>query len=384
VGDPNVSYGSTEFSPDWKYLVWGEYATDGTDNMVMWHCEMNPDTGDLIPADGKGFRAFESTGWGRATAGRDAQGVNYVGMNRSGQLVLVRPTSATSGTVSILPTPVDFTRRAIYVSDAPEEPGQNGYVFWIKNENVAGAGDSRNSWVELRYVSLANPSVEVVLQHQNRPPGQGGWAPLDAVFPRWIRGRTALTSGIRDANGFEQVVEFDFTQGTTPPTPRTVTTGASRKPDAFPWTFGNQDILMSSTIDGTGAATIYTRPAGTQFFTPVETITPSTGTLTPPVFSQSNERMSFGGRAFTSFQTNSSAGEFFGTTFQETGEIWLSTILQTPPQQWRLSDDSDRAKFENEPYEGRSKVWVFYSSVPRGSSLRRTVISLRRCETPLR
>jgi len=40
VGDPKVSYGSTEFSPDWKYLIWGEYATDGADNMVMWHCEM--------------------------------------------------------------------------------------------------------------------------------------------------------------------------------------------------------------------------------------------------------------------------------------------------------------------------------------------------------
>jgi len=160
VGDPNVSYGSTEFSPDWKYLIWGEYATDGTGNLVVWHCEVNPETGDLIPADGKGFRAFESTLWGRASAGRDAQGVNYVGMNRSGQLVLVRPTSATTGTVAILPTPADITRRAIYVSDAPEAPGQIGYVFWIKNENVAGsAGDTRNTWVELRYISLADPCV---------------------------------------------------------------------------------------------------------------------------------------------------------------------------------------------------------------------------------
>jgi len=162
-----------------------------------------------------------------------------------------------------------------------------------------------------------------------------------------------------------------------------VTNDPASKADAFPWTFGNQDILMSGTSGGAGSIQIYTRPVGTQFFTPVETITPSIATLTPPVFAQSAERTSFGGRAYVSFQVNPSGSGFFDLTFSQTGEIWLTTILQTPQQQWRLSDDSDRAKFENEPYEGRSKVWVFYSSFAKGSNPRRTVIQLRRCDTPL-
>lgn len=382
VGDPKVSYGSTEFTPDWKYLVWGEYAADGSDNMIMWHCEMNPDTGDMIPADGKGFRAFDSTGWGRASPGRDAQGVFYVGMNRAGQLVVARPTSATTGTVMVLPAPVDFKRRAIYATDLPQEPGAVGYVFWITNENVIGGpGDPRNSWVELRYLSLANPAVEIVLQHQTRPPVANAFAPLDIAFPRCLRGTARITSGVRDANGKVQVVEFDLAQPN--PTPRSVTTDPVTKSDVFPWSIGGQDILMSGTDSTQGATQIYTRPVGGQFFTPAETIAPRVDTLTPPVFAQSNERIPFDGRAYTAFQVNSSSSAFFDTTFEETGEIWLATVRQSPQQQWRLSEDLDKAKFEDEPFVGRSKVWVFYSSCPRGSVLRSTIINLRRCDTPL-
>lgn len=83
------------------------------------------------------------------------------------------------------------------------------------------------------------------------------------------------------------------------------------------------------------------------------------------------------------FQVNSREDDFFGTTFQQTGEIWVATIDQEPAQQWRISEDTDRAKFEPEPYVGRQRAWVFYSSVPRGSQLRGTIIQLRRAETPI-
>lgn len=383
LGDPLVSYGSTEFTPDWNYLVWGEYSTDGSDHIVVWHCQVNRDTGDLIPADGKGFRAFESTGWGRASPGRDAFGVFYVGMNRAGRLVLVRPTSATEGTVEVLPAPVDFTRRGIYATDLPAVPGSTGYVFWIKNASVVGGpGDPRNAWVELRYLSLANPSEEIVLQHQNRPPVANAFAPLDIAFPRCLRGSAKVTSGVRDPNGHVQVVEFDLTDPF--PTPRSVTIDAVTKSDAFPWTLGEVDILMSGTEFAVGSINVYTRPVGTQYFQYVETIVPQVDTLEPPVFAQSNERVAMGGLPFTAFQVNRTTENFFDTTFAQTGEIWLSTLLQTPQRQWRLSEDADTAKFEDETFLGHSQVWVFYSAIPRGAELRRTIVQLRRCDTPIR
>ena len=385
VGDPAVSYGSVEFTPDFQYMVWGEFAADGTDNMVMWHCGVDPDTGDLIPWDGKGFRAFESTGWGRANSpGRDALGTYYSGLNRLGQIVLVRPTGPTSGTVEILPVPADISRRGLYGVDLPADHPGLGYVFWISNSEgiIAGPGDPRVSRVRLQYVSLANPSVVVTLQDQARPPVPNAFAPLDIAFPRNLRGTSRLTSGVR-LDGVIQIVDFNLTDP-APPLQRLVTNDPVTKSDAFGWRFGAQEVLMSGTDFTSGITQIYTRPSGAQYFTPVEIITPQVGTLEPPVFAQSNEHLVFEGLGYTVFQVNSSTATFFGTTFQQKGEIWLASVLQNPQRQWRLSEDSDTAKFEPEPFVGRDRAWVFYSACPEGSELRSTTINLRRADTPLR
>ncbi len=148
VGDPNANYANIEFTADGKYMVWFEM-THRQGNGVVWHCAINPETGDLIPADGRGFRAFDSTVFGRANPGMDSNGAYYVGMDRAGRMFLVRPTSATSGEVQALSTPPDPTRRAIYPTILP---GQNlGYIFWIKNEDTPGGGTNRaNDWFELQ------------------------------------------------------------------------------------------------------------------------------------------------------------------------------------------------------------------------------------------
>lgn len=383
VGDPNVSYGSTEFSPDFQYLVWGEYAADGTDNMVMWHCGVDPDTGDLIPWDGKGFRAFESTGWGRAnTPGRDSQGIYYAGLNRMGQIVLVRPTGATTGNVTVLPTPVDISRRAVYGMDLPIDYTGLGYVFWISNSEgiVAGPGDPRVTNVQLKYIDLSNPAVEHTLQDQQRPPVAGGFAPLDIAFPRNIRGTSLLTSGVRLETGI-QVVEFDLAHAD--PDARLITSDATTKSDAFAFTFGEQLVMLSGNNSLEGATQVYTRQTPAQFFQPVEVITPQVANLEPPLFAQSNEFAILEERAYTAFQVNSREDDFFGTTFQQTGEIWIATVLQAPQQQWLLSEENDWAKFEPEPFVGNDRIWVFYSSCPKGSELRTATINLRRCATPI-
>lgn len=383
VGDPSVSYMSTEFTPDFRFLVWGEYANDGSDDLVVWHCGVDPDTGELVPWDGKGFRAFESTGWGRANSpGRDAQGVYYAGLNREGRIVVVRPTGETSGLVEVLPAPVDFSRRALYGLDLPPGFPSTGYVFWISNTEglPVGPGSPLVSNVQLRYLALSNPGVQLTLQDQPRPPGAGGFAPLDAAFPRNLRGTPLLTSGVRIGD-LVQLVEFDLTE--TSPTQRLVSNDPRTKTDAFGFTFADRQILLSGGDSVAGATQVYTRLPGQQYFQPAEQIVPQVDTLEPPLFAQSNEHIEFDGRVYTAFQVNSRADEFFGTTFQQTGEIWLASVQQDPQRQWRVSDDSDRAKFEPEPFIGRGRVWVFYSSTPRGSELRSTTITLRRAETPL-
>lgn len=381
VGDPNVSYANTEFTADYRYLIWFEMARDDSTAGTVWHCGVNPDTGELIPPDGKGFRAFESTVWGRANPGMDSDGAYYVGADREGRLVFARPTSATSGTVTVLSTPADLTRRGIYPTDLPAQKG--GYVFWIKNERIPGGGlDPRNRWFELRYLDLAHPEKEIVIERQDKP--ARGFAPMDVGFARWFRGAPLLTFGALDDQGRVQIKQFDATQPARGAV--LVTTDARSHIDPFPFVFGDQHIVIAG-IDATATSYVYARASNATLLTQVEALTLPQSNLTKPVLAQSHERILFDGKAYTAYQVNDSdAGRanFFETAFARTGEIWLSTVLQSPQQQWLISGKSDTAKSEPEPFVGAARVWVFYSETPQNSSPANTLWSLRRADTPLR
>jgi hypothetical protein len=49
VGDPASGCLGMEFSPDMKWFVWTQQGAI----KASWLCGMNPDTGDLVPANGK-------------------------------------------------------------------------------------------------------------------------------------------------------------------------------------------------------------------------------------------------------------------------------------------------------------------------------------------
>ena len=377
VGDPAVSYANVEFTGDGRYMVWFEQSQDGDGNGTVWHCGVDPVTGELIPADGKGFNAFDSTTTGRANPGMDSQGSYYVGMNRIGTLILVRPTSSNGGTITVLPTPADPTRRAIYPTDLPGSDG--GFVFWIKNERVAGGGlSSDNSWFELQYMDLSDPGTIHVIERQDKP--ATGFAPMDIGFVRWFRGKASLTYGFFDANNYVQIREFDL--GKPSPQPVAVTNDPSSKIDPFPFTFNGQDIVIAG-IGATATSHVYQRQAGDTLLTLQETIYPSASGLLNPILAQSHERILFDGALYTAYQINEPGSDFFDTTFAQTGEIWLSTVLQAGPRQWRVSAVDDLAKAEPEPYVGTSKVWVFYSALPKGADFLSAKWSLHRAETPL-
>lgn len=377
VGDPNVSYANVEFTADGRYMVWFEQTTDGSGRGTVWHCAIDPETAEFIPLDCKGFRAFESTSWGRANPGLDAEGPYYVGMDVQGRLIFVRPTGPTMGNVTVLPTPIDLTRRAFYPTDLPHQ--KRGYIFWIKNERVPGSGtDPRNRWVELQYIDLVDPINIRVIERQERP--QRGFAPMDVGFVRWFRGKPSVTYGALDKNGYVQVREFDLTQPN--PVPRDVTNDARNKIDPFPWVFNGQDILLPG-LDAKAITGVYVRSPGTSIFTLVETIAPPSSALVNPSLAQSNEPIVWESQAYTVYQVNEASTNFYQTAFAQRGEIWLSTVLQTPQRHWRLSENSDTAKAEPEPYIGKSRVWVFYSSLPKGANPLTVTWRLHRASTPL-
>ena len=376
VGDPTVNYANIEFTAEGYYMVWFEL-TDKQGNGVVWHCGVDPQTGDLIPSDGKGFRAFDSTIYGRANPGLDTNGAYYVGADRSGNLIYVRPTSPTSGKIQKLSTPPDTLRRAIYPTILPGQADR--YVFWIRDELVPGATNPRNTWVELQYISLDKPEHITIVERQMRPQGHG-FAPMDSGFVRWMKNKLAITYGFQAEDGTIQVRMLDLTLPDKT-FPQTVTTDPGNKIDPYGWFLKGQEILVPG-IDALARLHVYIRKPGESRFNLAETIIPTASKLATPGLAQSAEPILFGGQAYIAYQINQAGRNFWEVTFGKPGEIWLSTLLQSPQQQWLLTD-SLSAKAEPEPFIGANQVWVFYN-VAEGSSALQAIWHLYRADTPLR
>ena len=383
IGDTNINYANPEISPTGNYMLWIEIDTANGFLGQVWHCGLDPNTGDLIPSNGKGFNAFNSNVYGRpADWGIDSIGPYYIGLNTSGRFVFVRPTSATDGNTNTLITPKDMKRRVIYPSQLPNT--NKRFITYILNDNQpGGANNPANSSFDLRFLDLDDPLNPVIIETQTRTfPAAVG---MDVLVPRWIKGTPYLTYGFYDSNNFVQVKEFDAFSPTLPGLP--VTTDQNIKADGYPVnnSYNNNQYIISG-LNGTDSAIVYQRDAPGQVFNNIETIVPNSMNLIFPALNQSHEPFFFNEQLYTAFQINEDGGSFINTTLNEPGEIWITTIDSSQQTMWLISNfDSLLNVSEPEPYIGNNKIFVYYSANtidPNNSPLNR-VFQLRRCETPM-
>ena len=79
LGDTTINYVNPEISPVGNFMTWIEIDTNTGFSGKVWHCGLDPDTGDLIPENGKGFSPFTSNVYGRpADWGVDAIRTYYI------------------------------------------------------------------------------------------------------------------------------------------------------------------------------------------------------------------------------------------------------------------------------------------------------------------
>jgi para-nitrobenzyl esterase len=364
LGDPTVRYANIEFSPDGRYAVWFEPPHQLGQPAVVWHCGVNLDTGDLIPPDCKGFRAWETMSYnGRGAPGRDSRGVYYIGSDLSHRLIIVRPTSPTSGTVEWLPNPPDPHRQAITPAwDAD-------LVFWRYTVYEDGKPSAR----ELRVISLADPTNEIVIDRQKI--SISGNAPMDISVPHWYRPGPFLSYGFSDEAGRIQLYEVDLSSGV--PRRTVATTDPVNKIDAYPFIYNGARYIVAG-LDGTKDLGIYRYPSDGGSYERIETISIAQSSLREPFAAQSPEPLIFDGKGYVSFFVKDRADR----VPKPTGEIWLATFEQTPPRQWRLSAVDERVKEEPEPLVGNSKAWVFYTAHPTPGT-QGDRYQLWRADTPL-
>ncbi len=367
VGDPQGNYLNVEFTGDGRYMVWFEGGGDRPNQGIVWHCGVNQETGELIPPDGRGFRAFESTTWGRANPGCDQAGPYYVGADRDGRLILVRPEGPNKGRRTTLPTPPDPRRRAIYPTSFADRAG--GFILFIQNEKTPGAGIRMNSnaWVELQYISLDEPTRVRTVERQDTP--MMGFAPMDVGFVRWMHGRPLMTYGaLSEQTGKVEIRAFNAEPAS--PQPFWLMTDGHDHIDPYPIVVGRDEFIFTG-IDASATSHIYRRPAGQAADTPFtlfKTLSPEGSRLTAPSLAQSHEPFLFNGELYTVYQVNDRGRNFFETTFRKPGELWLAHVSGERRQQWLIAPEIPGPVSEPEPLVTPQRVWIFYNGPRRDAA----------------
>lgn len=380
IGDVSINYVNPEISPTGNYMIWLEVdLTNGLTGRV-WQCGIDPNTGNLIPEDGKGFNPFNSNIFARpADWGWDSQGVYYVGATHTGQMKIVRPTSATSAIVTDINLPINNRRRVFYPSQIPNSNAR--FLLYIENDVVNGFSSStpNNTKYQLRLLDLNNPTNDYLIEEQ--PAIFPQTIPMDVIVPRWIKGTAYFTYGSIGTNNKVQAKEGNALNPTS--SPILVTNDNFNKVDGYPvinLNTGNQYFM--SGIDGTNTARFYKRNTFGSLFVENQIVTPNSVNLNSPALNQSHEPFILNNQLYSTFQVNNNGGSFLATTLNQPGEIWLTTIDATLNKMWLLSKfDITLNVSEPEPYVGNGKAWVYYSAVKIDASVpyTRRQFQLRRC-----
>jgi hypothetical protein len=202
-----------------------------------------------------------------------------------------------------------------------------------------------------------------------------------------------MTYGANTSPPGSQAKELQI--GQADPGPVVVTTDTDIKVDGYPFLFGGNEYIAAG-INDTGNSRTYMRTPGSQYYVDVQDIatgsndgTRNDGTeLTRPWLAQAHKSIIEGQLLFTAYEAHDFSTDFAKVTWAMPGEIWLTTQPPMgPKQQWRISASQATlgpvAKYEPKPLLGRSKVRVFYSSLPEGAGIDSVPVQLRRADTPI-
>gem|GEM_PF-5721444 len=199
IGDTSVSYIDPEFLADERQMVWQD------DLGHVWLCEVDPETGDMLPADGKGQYAgraaplltkenpFFDVTYNGPEFGQSQQGIVLYYSQFDG-LDIVRYNVATRQ----LDLPVSATTtntRALISSKEPAFPGS--LVMWARigaADNAAGK-QIFNEWFDDSQPEIVHPVPRIKA-------GTSG--------PQWLPGERAIIAQYPDARNVDQVCRYDI------------------------------------------------------------------------------------------------------------------------------------------------------------------------------
>ncbi len=367
IGDLSADYVNIEFSPDMRYASIIELSFP----IKAWLAGVNPDTGELIPSDGRGVLVAElyNAGWaaGSPQWGEDSEGPFVVAINKDYKFVMARPTSPTSATITVLPTAPNPARLYPYPAKLPDR--ETSFVAYLQ----ADLFGEMQAW----YIDLADPER----QHKVSDGPQGIYPPINASplelnIHRWFYGEPTFIYGYSDTvSGKVQIMQYDVTRphrGSVP-----ITDDQYDHMDEFPFPMQGERYLIGG-INNEAVGQMYQRPPGSEMYEAIQRFVPYASDLLTPTSAVGFESFEWEGEAYTSFQIRNASNSILART--EAGEVWLSSLFD-PSLMRRVSGPELFVRADPEFYLGTSQVWVYYHAKPVGGGswqLRRATTGLVR------
>jgi hypothetical protein len=358
LGDPTVSYVNMEFSPDMQFAAWVDIRLPPLLPSRAWLCAVDPETGDLIPSDGKGFMISEikNRGWvdGAPQWGEDSSGPFVMTIDTQDSLLMTRPQSATWATVTTLPTDPNPSRLYPFPARLPNR--SHSYVAYLQQDEE----EEYQSW----YLDLAAPSVE----HQVTFGPQGLYPPMNSIplavdSNRWFQGEPIFIFGYTNTVSSKlQIKQMDVSQPDSEPI--VITDDGYDHIDEFPAILFGERYLIGG-VNNEPVGVLYRRPPGSEIYEPLQVISPSATSLVTPTTALSFEAFHWEGKAYASFQIRDNSSAILART--EPGEIWLTSLLDESVLR-RISEPTTMVRADPEFFIGSSQVWVYYVAKPEGSS----------------
>lgn len=373
IGDEQASYASVEFTKDGQYMVWYE-GENGNFRGQMWHCKIDTVTAQPTPPDCRGFKAFPSTAFGRANVGYDAKGPFYIGGNLAGEVIMVRPTGAETGTVTKLPIPANRRRKGYYPTQSLID--NKAYLVW-------GTREAESS--SLKYVDLENPSQIYTIETQYKKAGVRMTA-MDVGFFRVVNGAPLVTFGAVDDRGNIQIKMKDLRKPQEPA--RFVTREPHTHIDPYGFVDPTGNLYIVSGIDVKALMYVYKYSRDTGYFEKIGQITPpANSNLANPIMATSFEPIFKNGNIYGAYQINDGGQGMRGyinVAFQQPGEIWLVNLDNLSAPQIKLSGRETLIRAEPEPLMLNNKIWMFYNAANKGETIMNATWQLRRSLVPLK
>lgn len=363
VGDPASGCLGLEFSPDMKYLVWTQQGTQRS-----WLCEMNPDTGNMVPTNGQGFAINGIVPSGNPQWGRDSTGWFIIAIDNTGRIVQVRPGSPLSATTITYPAvPINSTRQYPFPARLPNRAAS--YVLYEQLANGNGAAG-------IYWVDLADPTNERLVTSPSDGTMPTTLQSLAVTIYRWFPGLPVFTFAYL-RGGLAQMAQLDVSQST--PAPLAISHDAQSHIDDFPCVnFGRRELVGG--VNSTSTARYYKQDPTTFQQSAIVQITPTGSALTNPQWATSFEPFEWNGRVYSAFQIIDGTSPINPTP----AEIWLTSLsdclhVTDTSLMRRINGTATLERRDPEYFFGTTNTWIFYYAKVTTN----TLFTIYRAETGL-